>query len=127
VFSCKVRDCHEALTVGVATEGDDILMFWIKNFEVTVDEDVFMLSTKFETPFPVRENRFRIRDLSCSIDIGVVVVDTHPWFDMRLAESGMWCGVPLHRSSGMIASLELKQRACIVQLAMVVGILRLGP
>jgi hypothetical protein len=108
VFSCKVCDGHETFRIGIATESDDILILWIQDLEPTVDEDVFVLSAELQATLPIREDRLSVRDLSCCVDIRVVVIDSHPWLDVRLAESSVRCRVPLHGSSGMVTSLELE-------------------
>lgn len=126
VLASKVCDSHKAFVLRTAAESYDILVFRIQNFEVAIYEHVFMFSPELQTTLPVRENRFTIRNLSCSIDVGIVVIDSHPWLDVRLAETSIGCRVPLHWRPSMVASLQLEQFACIVQLAMVVSILRLS-
>lgn len=126
MFSREICDSHKAFVLSIATESYDVLVLWIQNLEATIDEHVFVFPTKLQATLPVREDRFSIWDLSCCVDIGVVVIDSHPWLDVRLAKSSVWSVVPLHRSPSMVACLQLEQCACVVELTMVVGILRLS-
>jgi hypothetical protein len=108
VFSCKVCDSHKTFRIGIATKGDDILVLGIQDLKATVDEDIFVLSAELQATLPVREDRLSVWDLSCCVDIWVVVIDSHPWLDVRLAESSVRCRVPLHGSSGVVTSLQLE-------------------
>ena len=84
-----------------------ISILWVKNLESAIDEDFLVAFAKLDATFPVVGDRVWILQIYLHIDTRVVIVDSHPWLNIFLAETCVGRGVLLHWSPRIIASLKL--------------------
>lgn len=82
--------------------GEDLLVLEVENFKRTIDEEVLVLLSDFQSLLPEVEQGVWIVDLRRSIDFLVAVVDSHPRFSGR--ETTVWRVIPLNWGSSIVSS-----------------------
>lgn len=122
-LSSEIRDRYPGLIQREAKKSNYICVLWVKDLKSTIDEDFLVAFAKLDATFPVVEDRVWILQLFLHIDTRVVIIDSHPWLDIFLAETCVGGGVPLHWSPRMIASLKLDKLSSVFELSVVIGIL----